>query len=369
MVAKARSLAPGLLKAVRAAALGLAIWGFLVLLFTAIGYVDALNADRSIDLRALTISNAKGAGPWLVLGPTVFLASARMKRPFDKLYSEVVFAVGFLVLTYTVIGVYTLMVRNFEIYFYGSTRYGTAAFGQWLLDAIIFGAAYFSGLAVRLQNKVYEERIVRLGLEKENRAVRREIVELEAKDFELRFVSHFLLNAFSNIIAMTRLNQSGEASSATLKLGQILNYIYKHGKSQSTARLADEIDYINQYLEFQRIRFPRAEHTIRIEGAETPDQRVPTLLLQILVENCFKHGMNSEGNLRIDILIAAKADQIVIEVINTTPRKATGEDGEGLRLIRLKLKKQFGDAFTFSTRLHDAEFVARISFPRQDTGT
>jgi LytS/YehU family sensor histidine kinase len=116
--------------------------------------------------------------------------------------------------------------------------------------------------------------------------------------------------------------------------------------------LAQEVDLQRLYLEIERTRFPdRLRFEVGLdEGA--PEERVPALLLQPLVENAVKHGVaRSEGP--TCIRIRARLDGPVLEIVVENDAKVSkpGPSGEkvGLRNVADRLRSLFGDKASLTT--------------------
>jgi two-component system, LytTR family, sensor kinase len=152
--------------------------------------------------------------------------------------------------------------------------------------------------------------------------------------------------------------------------------------------LADEIAFIDRYLELQRIRF---SDRLEIQKSIEPDTLralVPSLLLQPVVENAVLHGIAARrGPGRIDIVVRREGNELSLEVHDTGPGfkpgtpaasgthgtlgtlGTTGDDGTGngvgLRNTRARLHHMYGDAqsLTCSTLAEGGASVAiRIPF-------
>jgi two-component system, LytTR family, sensor kinase len=112
---------------------------------------------------------------------------------------------------------------------------------------------------------------------------------------ELRFLKtqinpHFLFNTLNNLYALT-LQKSDKAPSIVLKLSDIMRYmLYECNERQ--VLLSKEIQYINNYLDLERLRQPKGtDISFTVEGL-LGQQTVAPLLFVPFLENSFKHGLN-----------------------------------------------------------------------------
>jgi LytS/YehU family sensor histidine kinase len=94
---------------------------------------------------------------------------------------------------------------------------------------------------------------------------------------------------------------------------------------------------------------------------------VPTLLLQPLLENAFKHGVEkSQGLVMIQVRARRENDAVVFMVCNTGELSAPSEPGVGLRNSRERLRLMYGAAAALTLTQHGSDVVAQLTFPWQE---
>jgi two-component system, LytTR family, sensor kinase len=143
--------------------------------------------------------------------------------------------------------------------------------------------------------------------------------------------------------------------------------------------LADEIAFIDRYLELQRIRFSDRLEIQKTIEPDTLRALVPSLLLQPVVENAVLHGIAARrGPGRIDIVIRREGDELSLEVNDTGPGFKPGAiadsatNGVGLQNTRMRLHHMYGDAqsLTCSTlEAGGASVAIRIPFTAATAAT
>jgi LytS/YehU family sensor histidine kinase len=120
--------------------------------------------------------------------------------------------------------------------------------------------------------------------------------------------------------------------------------------------LSRELEFVNGYLEIEKIRFADRLTVIRDIAPDTLDAEVPHLLLQPLVENAVRHGISrlSSGG---EIRISANHDghNLYLAVKDNGPGLGTGDyppsrAGLGLKTTRARLETLFGNDQTFEVR-------------------
>ena len=125
---------------------------------------------------------------------------------------------------------------------------------------------------------------------------------------------HFLFNTLNNIYA-TAIDTSPKAADMVDKLSEMMRYTMKDIQ-QDVVLLEDEINYISNFIELQKLRLDRSVkleyHTLE----NIPALRIAPMLLIPFIENAFKHGVNSEQKSRIKIEITMNKTEFQLSVIN-----------------------------------------------------
>jgi LytS/YehU family sensor histidine kinase len=133
--------------------------------------------------------------------------------------------------------------------------------------------------------------------------------------------------------------------------------------------LSQELEFVNCYLEIEKLRFAE-KLTVTLDiSPETLDASVPHLLLQPLVDNAVKHGisrLSTGGDLRIGV--KRRADQLDIEISDNGPgfsqKEAIPSTGLGLTITRERLESLYGPDHTLELlSLTGGGTMARICIP------
>jgi sensor histidine kinase YesM len=188
--------------------------------------------------------------------------------------------------------------------------------------------------------------------------------ELDALRMQLH--PHFLFNALNSIIELLHENPE-RAKSLLLRLEQFLAMTLSAEQEQQIS-LRRELDFVECYLEMQKVRFPK-RLSIRVEiDPETPDSHVPALLLQPLVENAIRHGVaRSMEAGEIRIRTESKGKVLRLSVENTCPaagRKSEVSKGIGLTNTRKRLEHLYGTQYNMAMqRLDSGDMSVTIDLP------
>lgn len=183
-------------------------------------------------------------------------------------------------------------------------------------------------------------------------------------ELQARIRPHFLFNTLNSAIALVRA-EPRRAEQLLENLSDLFRYAL--ADQEQSASLADEIALAQRYLAIEQVRFGER---IQIEWSlddTAAGARLPPLLLQPLVENAVKHGVepNASGA-RIRVSTQRRAASVVIKVSNTVgPGPAQPSVGHGLALtnVRERLSLLHDVLGRFQYGLEDGVFQVRIEVP------
>ena len=151
---------------------------------------------------------------------------------------------------------------------------------------------------------------------------------LEAQLAEARLLAlqaqinpHFLLNSLNAIASLVQVGERDRAFDAIGRLGELLRMAMRSG-SDLNLTLGDEMDFLQSYLKLCKLRFDQQFHYCVSMPASLGERRVPALIVQPLIENSIRHGMESSRALNVDVRVYARGADLVIEV---------EDDGRGVR--------------------------------------
>ncbi|WP_263572001.1 sensor histidine kinase [Roseateles oligotrophus] len=184
------------------------------------------------------------------------------------------------------------------------------------------------------------------------------LVELQA-----RIRPHFLFNTLNSAIALVRLDpQKAEG------LLEDLSELFRVALADATAvvSLDAEIELARRYLDIEQVRFGER---LRIHWRLDPAAgaaKVPPLLLQPLVENAVRHGVEpNEAGGEVEISTRRLGSEVEICVLNTVglPAQTSGH-GLALRNVRQRLRLMHDVAARFELNREPTRFSVRIVLPR-----
>jgi two-component system, LytTR family, sensor kinase len=158
---------------------------------------------------------------------------------------------------------------------------------------------------------------------------------------------HFLFNTLNAIAGLVREKRNDDAVTMIAGLSDFLRRLLKDSTSQQ-ASLGEEVEFAQKYLDIQKVRFvERLQFSVDVPS-DLMLARVPTLILQLMVENAIKHGIaqRAQGG-EIRIAASRSQDRLTLSVYNDGPaaRWEKIDDGVGLSNMRTRLQGLYGNAF------------------------
>ena len=212
----------------------------------------------------------------------------------------------------------------------------------------------------------------------EERHDRMERLETQANAAQLAMLRyqlnpHFLFNTLNSISTLVLLKQTERANAMLSRLSSFLRYTLVNEPTGSVT-VEQEVETLKLYLEIEKMRFEqRLRPKFHIDPAVAP-ARLPSLLLQPLVENAIKYAVTPQEE-GADIAIDARkvADRVVITVSDTGPgadgsvlSEGQSSTGVGLANIRDRLAQAYGADHSFRTQTNDrGGFSVTIEIPYQ----
>jgi len=176
---------------------------------------------------------------------------------------------------------------------------------------------------------------------------------------------HFLFNTLNGIAGLVRSNKNDTAVQMIAGLSDILRRVID-GPAGTETTLAEELEFVEKYLEIQKMRFVarlrfEVDVPLDLSGA-----RVPSMILQPIVENAIEHGVGlapEGGTLRISA--CRMNGHLNLSVENDGPAIGLIREGVGIGNTRERLRSMYGSAGTFdihNTPAHTVEAVVTVPY-------
>lgn len=183
---------------------------------------------------------------------------------------------------------------------------------------------------------------------------------------------HFLFNTLNSISTLVLLKQTERANAMLSRLAAFLRYTLAN-EPTAHVTVAQEVETLKLYLEIEKMRFEKRLRTEFEIDPRVENARLPSLLLQPLVENAIKYAVTPQEE-GADIAVAARlvGERVQITVSDTGPgligsaKRPTLSTGVGLANIRERLVQAYGTDHRFETRPTPGKgFCVEIEIPYQ----
>ena len=241
--------------------------------------------------------------------------------------------------------------------------------------SLLLGAIYIDATSLGAWSALYFAINYFLQLEEQNdRVLRLEAQAASAQLAMLRYQlnPHFLFNTLNSISTLVLLKQTEPANAMLSRLSAFLRYTLAN-EPTAQVTLAQEIETLKLYLDIEKMRFEDRLRPHFIIDPAVARARLPSLLLQPLIENAIKYAVTPQED-GADIAITARlaGDRVQIAVSDTGPglidgpKRPTLSTGVGIQNIRDRLAQAYGPDHRFDTRSgNGGGFVVEIELPFQ----
>lgn len=144
----------------------------------------------------------------------------------------------------------------------------------------------------------------------------KELIELQLKTIKSQIDPHFAFNAINTIASFIFSDKPDVAYDYFTRFARMIRTILEDNEMISRS-LKEEIDFVRNYLELQKMRFrENFEYTIEINNDVPEDFLVPKMIIQSYAENAIKHGLMNRktgGVLKISVSKNSSELQVIIE--------------------------------------------------------
>jgi LytS/YehU family sensor histidine kinase len=203
------------------------------------------------------------------------------------------------------------------------------------------------------------------------------IMETEQRLNRARMNPHFFFNALASLQSFALRENDGKTLASNLSkfsniMRETLESTYK-----DYVTIEQEMDFLNEYLEVQKIRFPKkfSYNIVAADDLEVDELVIPSMILQPFVENSIEHGfagLDYEGH--VDVFFTIENHEILIEISDngqglTTPQKISNEHisrasqiiKDRIYLLNIKLKTKA--RFSIDNQSNGKGVVVKIYLP------
>ena len=178
---------------------------------------------------------------------------------------------------------------------------------------------------------------------------------------------HFLFNALNTLYGTALIEKAERTSDGIQKLGDMMRFMI-HENQQDKIPLKREIEYVNNYLDLQMLRFENEENLsvdFKLPTTECDGNITPMLLIPF-VENAFKHGISTKNKSWIRINLRCMKGTVHLDLVNSNHPKKTAENakdesGIGLENVRKRLEHYYPGKYSLSIIFNESEYFVHFS--------
>ena len=197
-----------------------------------------------------------------------------------------------------------------------------------------------------------------------NRAIIENQSKMKLKYLKTQIQPHFFFNTLNNLYALS-LESSKKVPDVIIKLSKLMEYVLYDIEDTKFVPLIKEIDYIQNYIEIEKLRFENVEVSINLES-NIDEVKVPPLLLISFLENAFKHGGINNDNLKIKINCKIIDGSILhFEILNNFVLSQGFKEKKGIGLTNTKkrLKLIFKKKYKLEQQIKFNFYIIRLQIP------
>ncbi len=241
-------------------------------------------------------------------------------------------------------------------------------FGGWVFPSIfvfLAWAALYHGIKYyRLQQQEHQS-LLRFESRRRQEALKLAQAESDVREAHLKLLRyqinpHFLFNTLNSVSALIEDNSVKDAQKMLVNLATFLRFSLDGERDRAfTVTLREEIDALNLYFEIELVRFAdRLQVTFDIEECAF-ECKLPSLLLQPLVENAIKHAIakcEAGGEIRVsarmecdELMLSVEDSGVLGQAVSSNSAvqfDAAESSGVGMSNTRARLTTLYGEKFT-----------------------
>jgi two-component system sensor histidine kinase AlgZ len=343
----------------------LAAWSMLVLLHGFALHRDALRQDAAARLHEIMLSVAPSALTLALASCVLAWAFARagdaLLRPHRLALLGALFVPAALAAAVASTVLAQLLAAAAPLSDF-APRLGRHGAFRWWVDACLATLAFLSQAAFAGWRRGQRQTLAAEQACADGLALRLRLLQGQLKP-------HFLFNALNSISALVRTAERTLAAQALGQLSELLRRVV-HASHHSWLSVADEMAFIEAYLDMQVLRYGE-RLTIELDIGKGPWSALecPPLLFQPLVENAIHHGVEQHHRqccLRMHLALVD--GEIVFAVANplAPPASASAGHGMGHGATRERLGILYGEQAALTGEHDGLTYQARLRFPARD---
>jgi len=217
---------------------------------------------------------------------------------------------------------------------------------------IVFGLIYFSLLAISLLRWIFSQirSIIML---------KRDKAKMEMLHLKSQVNPHFFFNTLNNLYGLVEKNPK-EAQALILKLSDMMRYSIYEGQNEWVT-LDEEVTYLKNYIALHEDRYHKKVQVDFHTAIDDQDYRIMPLLLILLVENAFKHGVEKLRNdVYVSIELIANNGRIDFSISNNYDQEESSVHPDGIGIANLKRRLEIGYKKNYKLSINKLDEIFQV---------
>ena len=213
--------------------------------------------------------------------------------------------------------------------------------------------------AVDMLKEVYRQKLARAEMEYERN-------KAELALYKAQINPHFLFNTLNTLYGLL-ITQSAKTEITLERFINLTKYMYNNANREFIA-LAEEVDYIGQYIALQQLRLNELADIRFTHEVEREEMPIPPMMLITFVENAFKYGISSDDPCFIHIQLNQRAEKLCFEVVNSTFGREAGHSARmGITNCRRRLELLYPEHHRLEIEQEHGLFRVRLELLTEET--
>jgi glucose-6-phosphate-specific signal transduction histidine kinase len=241
--------------------------------------------------------------------------------------------------------------------------WGSLFYNSLLVFAILYGMILLVGTMLESRERLAFQQA-------ETARLNEQLSQAKLDALRRQIEPHFLFNTLNAVTGLVREGRNEAAVGVISRLSDLIRRVLEDSSTQLVT-LGEEMEFVGKYLDIQKVRFgDRLQVRVDVPHA-LYTARVPSLILQPMVENAIKHGIARQaraGTVRIEG--SRHGGVLTLRVYNDGPQLTTDwqeqSSGIGIPNVRTRLQSLYGSASEVTIRNCDDGVEAVLSVPLRE---
>lgn len=222
---------------------------------------------------------------------------------------------------------------------------------------------YALAVVIKLIKISYQRKIMEKDLEKKQIETELKLKKAELQLLKAQLHPHFLFNTLNNLYGLT-IAKSDKAPDIVIKISELLDYMLYECNSNN-ARLINELKYLKNYIELEKIRYKNKLKVDYQESGITENHTIAPLILLPFMENCFKHGVSKQLNdswININATVANESLDFSLSNSKVKLDNKNNENSKGIGIenVKRRLELLYKDNYNLEIQDLNDRFIVKL---------